>query len=208
MSRQLNKIFDVQSRQARRDILDKFDLSADDKNKTLNKINSGSGSGSNSAITKVALINLQGVSSHYVNYQVLINAYDMSIGVYADNVNVDIQREDIPSSYSASEVELEAYRLTITGDFALHTIDIVHGIFVFNGADIKQVGKYIKSITCTNIEYQQILPNEQLGTPTINIQRWHQVNNVAVIDMLIKDENTGEQSRKVLFLECAKKNLE
>lgn len=42
MSRELNKIFDVQSRQARIDILDKFDLSADDKNKVLNKIaNSG-----------------------------------------------------------------------------------------------------------------------------------------------------------------------
>lgn len=44
MSRELNKIFDVQSRKARRDILDKFDLSADDKNKVLNKINNGSGS--------------------------------------------------------------------------------------------------------------------------------------------------------------------
>ena len=38
MSRELNKIFDVKSRQARRDILDKFDLSKEDKNKVLNKI--------------------------------------------------------------------------------------------------------------------------------------------------------------------------
>lgn len=43
MSRELNKIFDVKSRQARRDILDKFDLSKEDKNKVLNKIDSGSG---------------------------------------------------------------------------------------------------------------------------------------------------------------------
>lgn len=41
MKRELNKIFDVQSREARRDILDKFDLTAEDKNKVLNKINSG-----------------------------------------------------------------------------------------------------------------------------------------------------------------------
>lgn len=41
MSRELNKIFDVKSRQARRDILDKFDLSKEDKNKVLNKIDSG-----------------------------------------------------------------------------------------------------------------------------------------------------------------------
>lgn len=44
MSRELNKIFDVKSRQARRDILDKFDLSKEDKNKVLNKIDSGGGS--------------------------------------------------------------------------------------------------------------------------------------------------------------------
>lgn len=43
MSRELNKIFDVKSRQARRDILDKFDLSKEDKNKVLNKIDSGGG---------------------------------------------------------------------------------------------------------------------------------------------------------------------
>ena len=43
MERELNKIFDVQSRKARRDILDKFDLTADDKNKVLNKIGGGSG---------------------------------------------------------------------------------------------------------------------------------------------------------------------
>lgn len=43
MKRELNKIFDVQSREARRDILDKFDLSADDKNKVLSKIDSGNG---------------------------------------------------------------------------------------------------------------------------------------------------------------------
>ena len=41
MSRELNKIFDVKSRQARRDILDKFDITKEDKNKVLNKIDSG-----------------------------------------------------------------------------------------------------------------------------------------------------------------------
>lgn len=171
-----------------------------------NASSGNNGSGSDNAITKVALIDLLGTGSDHADYDVLVNLYDMSTEVYSDNINVDIRREDIPSSYSASEVELEAYRLTITGDFALHTIDIVHGIFGFNGADIKQVGKYIKGITCSNIEYQQILPDEQLGNPTINIQRWNQVNNVTVIDIWIKDENTGEQSGKVLFLECAKMN--
>lgn len=165
-------------------------------------------SGSGSAITKVAFIDLQGTSSDHMNYDVCINAYDMSIEVYGDNMNVDLRREDIPSSYSTSELELEAYRLTITGDFALHTIDTAEGMFAFSGADIKQVGKYIKGITCTNIEHQQILPDEQLGNPSINIQRWNQVNNVAVIEMWIKDANTGEQSGKVLFLECAKMKLE
>ena len=38
MKRELNKIFDVKSREARRDILNKFDLTSDDKNKVLNKI--------------------------------------------------------------------------------------------------------------------------------------------------------------------------
>lgn len=46
MSRELNKIFDVKSRQARRDILDKFDLSKEDKNKVLNKIDSAGGESS------------------------------------------------------------------------------------------------------------------------------------------------------------------
>lgn len=48
MKRELNKIFDVQSREARRDILDKFDLTSDDKNKVLNKIDIGGSSGSGS----------------------------------------------------------------------------------------------------------------------------------------------------------------
>lgn len=43
MSRELNKIFDVKTRQARRDILDKFDLSKEDKNKVLNKIGTSGG---------------------------------------------------------------------------------------------------------------------------------------------------------------------
>ena len=47
MSRELNKIFDVQSRKARRDILDKFDLPADDKNKVLNQIGNNSGGNGN-----------------------------------------------------------------------------------------------------------------------------------------------------------------
>lgn len=168
----------------------------------------GEGSGSNSAITKVALVDLTGTSSIYVDYEVLVNLYDMSIEVYADNVNVDIRREDIPSSYSASEVELEAYRLTITGDFALHTIDTVHGMFGVSGADNKQVGKYIKGIACGNIEHQQILSEEQLGSPTMNMQRWNNVNDVTFIYIDIKDVNTGKYSEKVLFLECAKNKLE
>ena len=187
-------------------------VNTDDGNVKVEKdgkwVDDGGSSNGGSAITKVALIDLQGTSSDHMNYDVLINACDMSIEVYGDNMNVDLRREDIPSSYSASELELEAYRLTITGDFALHTIDTADGMFAFSGADITQVGKYIKSITCTNIEHQQILPDEQLGNPTINIQRWNQVNNVAVIEMGIKDANTGEQSGKVLFLECAKMKLE
>lgn len=60
MSRELNKIFDVKSRQARRDILDKFDLSKEDKNKVLNKIDSAggeSGGGSGSA-SKIEFVDL------------------------------------------------------------------------------------------------------------------------------------------------------
>ena len=59
MSRELNKIFDVKSRQARRDILDKFDLSKDDKNKVLNKIDSGGGeSGENSGNSNAQIIGM------------------------------------------------------------------------------------------------------------------------------------------------------
>lgn len=165
----------------------------------------GSGSsGSGSAITKVALINLQGNNSDYEDGQVLVNAYDMSIEVYADNINVDLRREDIPPCYTTLGLELEAYRLTITGDFALHTIDIAIGIFGLSTADIKQVGKSIESIDCDNIECQQIMPDKQLGDPTMGIKRWNQVNDVAVMLIFIKDENTGEESGKVLSLECAK----
>jgi hypothetical protein len=61
MSRELNKIFDVQSRQARKDILDKFDLTKDDKNKVLNKIDggaSGSGSGSGKKLDCLAVLSI------------------------------------------------------------------------------------------------------------------------------------------------------
>lgn len=48
--RELNKIFDVKSREAQRAILDKFDISADDKNKVLNKIVSGGGGSDSNGI--------------------------------------------------------------------------------------------------------------------------------------------------------------
>lgn len=46
MSRELNKIFDVKSREAQRAILDKFDITASDKNEVLNKIALNGGGGS------------------------------------------------------------------------------------------------------------------------------------------------------------------
>ena len=61
MSRELNKIFDVKSRQARRDILDKFDLSKEDKNKVLNKIDSSggqSGGSGNGNASKIEFVDL------------------------------------------------------------------------------------------------------------------------------------------------------
>lgn len=42
---ELNKIFDVKSREARRKILDNYPISANDKNEILNKIGSSSGEG-------------------------------------------------------------------------------------------------------------------------------------------------------------------
>lgn len=60
MSRELNKIFDVQSRKARRDILDKFDLSADDKNKVLNKIGNGSSGGDNKDGVMEIIVSFEG----------------------------------------------------------------------------------------------------------------------------------------------------
>ena len=38
MNRELNKIFDAKTREARRRILDKFDISNEDKNEVLNKL--------------------------------------------------------------------------------------------------------------------------------------------------------------------------
>lgn len=45
MSRELNKIFDAKTREARRRILDKFDISNEDKNEVLNKIGKSSSGG-------------------------------------------------------------------------------------------------------------------------------------------------------------------
>lgn len=42
---ELNKIFDVKSREARRKILDNYPISANDKNEILNKIGSSGGEG-------------------------------------------------------------------------------------------------------------------------------------------------------------------
>ena len=80
MSRELNKIFDVQSRKARRDILDKFDLSADDKNKVLNKINNASGSGSGSEQSStIEYIDVRGWNDAEANNIPLTNLTTASI---------------------------------------------------------------------------------------------------------------------------------
>ena len=44
--RNLNNIFKTNNRQAQRRVLDKFDISREDKNKTLNELNNSNGGGS------------------------------------------------------------------------------------------------------------------------------------------------------------------
>ena len=49
MNRELNKIFNVKTRKARRRILDKFDISKEDKNEVLNKINNSNNISNNTS---------------------------------------------------------------------------------------------------------------------------------------------------------------
>lgn len=60
MNRELNKIFDVKTREARRRILDKFDISNEDKNEVLNKIEEG-GSNSDGGDSSIEYLDVSGM---------------------------------------------------------------------------------------------------------------------------------------------------
>lgn len=52
--RNLNNIFKTNNRQAQRKILDKFDISKEDKNKTLNELADANGGGNGGSVSKYA----------------------------------------------------------------------------------------------------------------------------------------------------------
>lgn len=98
MSRELSKIFDVKSRQARRDILDKFDLSKEDKNKVLNKIDSaggetgGGGSGS-------------GSGDEYIIYY----SFGEATNIYKINSNDEVKYSILGVRTAWSEINADTY---------------------------------------------------------------------------------------------------
>lgn len=100
MSRELNKIFDVKSRQARRDILDKFDLSKEDKNKVLNKIDSGGSNGEgegNIAGEYYALKPVEGFDDY--NYSLYVTFLGLLSEVKFGNYNIINPTAKILSNY-------------------------------------------------------------------------------------------------------------
>ena len=123
MGRELNKIFDVQSREARRDILDKFDLTAEDKNKVLNKIDSG-GSGEGSSIEYLDVSGLDG----------LVRGAISSLAAYLIRINIEGNINIIP----AAMVELLGFDIATSGNIIKYISTNLNDVVV-NDADTKTI---------------------------------------------------------------------
>ena len=78
---ELNKIFDVKSREARRKILDNYPISANDKNEILNKIGSSGGENTNNRIKyyKVKNVNLTSYEASILQYLQYYNCINLKV---------------------------------------------------------------------------------------------------------------------------------
>ena len=78
---ELNKIFDVKSREARRKILDNYPISANDKNEVLNKIGNSSGENTNNGIKyyKVRNVNLGSYEAAGLQYLQYCNCINLKV---------------------------------------------------------------------------------------------------------------------------------
>lgn len=107
---ELNKIFDVKSREARRKILDNYPISANDKNEILNKIGNSSGEGGKARYFKVKEgIDTGGYEAAGLQYLQYYNCFTLKAIDYNDNLVIT---QGYNSLFITDYKEILAYSFT------------------------------------------------------------------------------------------------
>lgn len=149
MNRELNKIFDAKTREARRRILDKFDISNEDKNEVLNKIGKSS-SGEASTIEYLDLRSYKGTS-----LRVMVNAMSL---LFKFNANL----------FKGDNESVPVYQIYVVGDVLESGFTYMQAVLMgsdFVGIDfnLKTNGRGELKTTAQKIIEDQDVTQEQLN---------------------------------------------
>lgn len=107
MTRELNKIFDAKTREARRRILDKFDISNEDKNEVLNKIENSDGGGDSSSVEYLDVSGMHNVTNTLLPYAFLGKFISSSIAMISPSYNLYRTIIEIGNTYSTLQIEID-----------------------------------------------------------------------------------------------------
>ena len=175
MNRELNKIFDVKTREARRRILDKFDISKEDKNEVLNKIGEGGGSGGNSSIE---YLDVSGMDE-------LIRGAISSLAAYLIRINLEGNINIIP----AAMVALLGFDISTSGNIIKYISTNLNDVVV-NDADAK---------TITYLLTMNGFTQEQLDAiPRITKEEFYSLKTITPsgnkFTLIVDDPESGQKS--------------
>lgn len=151
---ELNKIFDVKSREARRKILDNYPISANDKNEILNKIGSSGGGEGNIAGEYYALKPVEGLDPY--DYSLCVTFLGLLSEVKFGNNNIINPTAQILSNYWESKQFNGPYNVLMkTTAFCFRPIKRL-----FEGGD---------GTLHTFNTLQDALNNEEINEETVNL---------------------------------------
>lgn len=110
MNRELNKIFDAKTREARRRILDKFDISNEDKNEVLNKIEesgSDNGDGDASTIEYLDITNVASYKEILLQHSLQANLNSNEFKIIAPSFAVYASLSQLNDNYNFLYIEID-----------------------------------------------------------------------------------------------------
>lgn len=136
--RNLNNIFKTNNRQAQRRVLDKFDISKEDKNKTLNELSNSNGGGSVSKYAPRYFKIDWDVASKDWEYVLHIDNFDKSVSAsnlitsigatYRTQIEAEVNYWDVVTAYPFTPIQSKFYAFSYIPLFISQVVINAYGI--------------------------------------------------------------------------------